>query len=88
MLHLSRRLLIAGASALAVAFMAPAASAQKKYDDGASDTEIRIGNTNPYSGPASAYGTIGKSIEAFFKKVNEEGGIKGRKINFITYDDG
>ena len=60
MLHLSRRLLIAGASALAVALTAAAASAQKKYDEGASDTEIRIGNTNPYSGPASAYGTIGK----------------------------
>ena len=87
MLHLSRRLLIAGASALALALTASAASAQKKYDDGASDTEIRIGNTNPYSGPASAYGTIGKVIEAYFKKVNEEGGVKGRKINFITYDD-
>jgi len=87
-MHLSRRLLIAGASALAVALGATAASAQKKYDEGASDTEIRIGNTNPYSGPASAYGTIGKVIEAYFKKINEEGGVKGRKINFITYDDG
>jgi branched-chain amino acid transport system substrate-binding protein len=88
MLHLSRRLLIAGASALALALTASAASAQKKYDEGASDTEIRIGNTNPYSGPASAYGTIGKVIEAYFKKVNDEGGVKGRKLNFITYDDG
>ena len=73
------------AVALAVAF--PVA-AQKKYDPGASDSEIRIGNTNPYSGPASAYGTIGKSIAAYFKMVNEQGGINGRKINFISYDDG
>jgi branched-chain amino acid transport system substrate-binding protein len=71
--------------ALALAF--PAA-AQKKYDPGASDTEIKIGNTNPYSGPASAYGTIGKSIAAYFKMVNEQGGINGRKVNFVTYDDG
>ena len=63
-------------------------AAQKKYDPGASDTEIKIGNTNPYSGPASAYGTIGKTIDAYFKKVNAEGGINGRKINFISYDDG
>ena len=62
--------------------------AQKKYDPGASDTEIKIGNTNPYSGPASAYGTIGKTIAAYFKMVNEQGGINGRKVNFITYDDG
>jgi ABC-type branched-subunit amino acid transport system substrate-binding protein len=73
------------AVALAVAF--PVA-AQKKYDPGASDGEIKIGNTNPYSGPASAYGTIGKSIAAYFKMVNEQGGINGRKINFISYDDG
>jgi branched-chain amino acid transport system substrate-binding protein len=64
------------------------ALAQKKYDPGASDSEIRIGNTNPYSGPASAYGTIGKSIAAYFKMVNDQGGINGRKINFISYDDG
>ena len=63
------------------------ASAQKKYDPGASDTEIKIGNINPYSGPASAYGIIGKTIAAYFNKVNAEGGINGRKINFITYDD-
>ena len=71
--------------ALAVAFPV---TAQKKYDPGASDSEIRIGNTNPYSGPASAYGTIGKSITAYFKMVNEQGGINGRKVNFISYDDG
>jgi branched-chain amino acid transport system substrate-binding protein len=63
-------------------------AAQKKYDPGASDTEIKIGNTNPYSGPASAYGTIGKTIAAYFTMVNEQGGINGRKIRFITYDDG
>ena len=55
---------------------------------GVTATEIKIGNTNPYSGPASAYGTIGKVIGAYFKKVNDEGGINGRKINYITYDDG
>jgi branched-chain amino acid transport system substrate-binding protein len=64
------------------------AAAQKKYDAGASDKEIKIGNTNPYSGPASAYGTIGKSIAAYFKMVNEQGGINGRRVNFISYDDG
>ena len=55
---------------------------------GVTATEIKIGNTNPYSGNASAYGTIGKTIAAYFKKVNDEGGINGRKINFISYDDG
>src|SRR3954471_2972979 len=63
------------------------ALAQKKYDTGATDTEIKIGNIMPYSGPASAYGVIGKTEEAYFKKVNAEGGINGRKINFISYDD-
>jgi branched-chain amino acid transport system substrate-binding protein len=61
--------------------------AQKKYDPGASDTEIRIGNIMPYSGPASAYGVIGKTEEAYFRKINAEGGINGRKINFVSYDD-
>ena len=61
--------------------------AQKKYDTGATDTEIKIGNIMPYSGPASAYGVIGKTEEAYFKKINAEGGINGRKINFISYDD-
>src|SRR3989440_3170356 len=64
------------------------ALAQKKYDTGATDTEIKIGNIMPYSGPASAYGVIGKTEEAYFKKINAEGGINGRKINFVTYDDG
>ena len=66
---------------------ASAALAQKKYDTGASDTEIKIGNIVPYSGPASAYGVVGKAMGAVFKKVNDEGGINGRKINFISYDD-
>ena len=64
------------------------ASAQKKYDPGASDTEIKVGNINPYSGPASAYGMIGRTIAAYFNKINAEGGVNGRKINFISYDDG
>jgi branched-chain amino acid transport system substrate-binding protein len=64
------------------------ASAQKKYDIGASDTEIKIGNIMPYSGPASAYGVIGKTEQAYFNKINAEGGINGRKINFVSYDDG
>jgi branched-chain amino acid transport system substrate-binding protein len=63
------------------------ALAQKKYDTGATDTEIKIGNIEAYSGPASAYGVIGKTEEAYFKKINAEGGINGRKINFISYDD-
>jgi branched-chain amino acid transport system substrate-binding protein len=74
------------ALALAVA-TSSTALAQKKYDIGASDTEIKIGNIMPYSGPASAYGVIGKTEEAYFRKINAEGGINGRKINFISYDD-
>ena len=69
------------------ATVATTAHAQKKYDPGASDTEIKIGNIMPYSGPASSYGVIGKTEEAFFKMINAEGGINGRKVNFITYDD-
>jgi branched-chain amino acid transport system substrate-binding protein len=64
------------------------ALAQKKYDTGATDGEIKIGNIMPYSGPASAYGVIGKTEAAYFRKINAEGGINGRKINFISYDDG
>ena len=63
------------------------AAAQKKYDPGVSDTEIKIGNIMPYSGPLSAYALIGRTQAAFFKKLNAEGGINGRKINFISYDD-
>jgi len=64
------------------------AYAQKKYDDGATDKEIKLGHTNPYSGPASAYGVIGKGLEAYWKSVNERGGINGRMVKFITLDDG
>src|SRR5882724_1704920 len=73
---------------LLAASVATAANAQKKYDPGATDTEIKIGNIMPYSGPLSAYATIGKTEAAYFRKINEEGGINGRKINFISYDDG
>ncbi|MDA9530908.1 MULTISPECIES: ABC transporter substrate-binding protein [Bradyrhizobium] len=75
------------AALVLAAALSTAASAQKKYDTGASDTEIKIGNIMPYSGPASAYGVIGKTEEAYFRKINAEGGINGRKINFVTYDD-
>jgi branched-chain amino acid transport system substrate-binding protein len=87
MTRLSRRLLLTNASAVALALVVTPASAQKKYDEGASDTEIKIGHTNPYSGNASAYGVIGKTHEAIFKMINDKGGINGRKITFITYDD-
>src|SRR5260370_40207901 len=74
------------AAVLAIAAAAPA-SAQKKYDTGASDTEIKIGQTMPYSGPLSSYSTIGKLEGAYFKMLNEKGGIGGRKIDFISVDD-
>ena len=70
-----------------LAATAGSASAQKKYDSGATDTEIKIGNIMPYSGPASAYGVIGRTEAAYFKKINDAGGINGRKINFVSYDD-
>jgi branched-chain amino acid transport system substrate-binding protein len=70
------------------AVVASPVAAQKKYDPGASDTEIKIGNIMPYSGPYSAFGEIGKTEAAYFEKINAEGGINGRKINFISYDDG
>ena len=82
-----RMLLTTALAGFAFAVAGPAV-AQKKYDPGASDTEIKVGNIMPYSGPASAYGLIGKTIDAYFKKVNAEGGINGRKVTFITYDDG
>ena len=84
----SRRGFIGGASALALLSGSRAAFAQKKYDNGASDTEIKLGHCGPYSGPASAYGVIGKGIEAYWKSVNDAGGINGRKVNFVTLDDG
>jgi branched-chain amino acid transport system substrate-binding protein len=82
-----KTLTIALAGITAVAF-GSSALAQKKYDPGASDTEIKVGGISPYSGPASAYGNIGKAIQAYFDKVNAEGGVNGRKINFISVDDG
>jgi branched-chain amino acid transport system substrate-binding protein len=84
----TRRGFVGGASALALLSASSAAFAQKKYDDGATDTEIKIGNTNPHSGPASSYAAIAKTIDAYFKSVNEAGGINGRKIKFISLDDG
>ena len=75
------------ATAVAVALSASSASAQKKYDTGATDTEIKIGQTNPFSGPASAYATIGKTQAAYIKMINDQGGVNGRKINLIQYDD-
>src|ERR1700709_1033166 len=80
----------AGAVAAALVLLVASsggALAQKKYDTGATDTEIKIGNIIPYSGPASAYGVIGKTETAYFKMVNDKGGINGRKVNFISYDD-
>jgi branched-chain amino acid transport system substrate-binding protein len=74
-------------TALLATVIAGTAQAQKKYDPGATDTEIKIGNIMPYSGPASAYATIGRTEKAYFDKLNAEGGINGRKINFISYDD-
>jgi branched-chain amino acid transport system substrate-binding protein len=81
---------IAAFATAVIAFVATSggALAQKKYDTGATDTEIKIGNIMPYSGPASAYGVIGKIEDAYFKMINDQGGVNGRKINFISYDDG
>ncbi len=81
------RLQVLSATIILLAATSTGAIAQKKYDTGATDTEIKIGNIMPYSGPASAYGVIGKTEAAYFKKINAEGGINGRKINFISYDD-
>ena len=78
----------AALAAVAIVCASQGALAQKKYDTGANDTEIKIGNIMPYSGPASAYGVIGKTEQAYFDKINAEGGINGRKIKFVTYDDG
>jgi branched-chain amino acid transport system substrate-binding protein len=79
--------LACGATAIVLA-LPISTIAQKKYDPGASDTEIKIGQTMPYSGPASAYSTLGKVEAAYFKKINDEGGINGRKIVFMSVDDG
>jgi branched-chain amino acid transport system substrate-binding protein len=87
-LKTNRRNFIGGVSAAAIVSSSSVAFGQKKYDEGATDTEIKIGHTNPYSGPASAYGVEGQLQQAFFKALNEAGGINGRKVTFITYDDG
>src|SRR5665811_1166443 len=73
---------------IAAVALGTAGLAQKKYDTGATDTEIKIGQTMPYSGPASAYGVIGKAATAYFRMINEQGGINGRKVNLISLDDG
>ena len=83
---ISRALLLSVSVIIAVATV-PAA-AQKKYAPGVSDSEIRIGQTMPYSGPASAYGAIGKSEAAYIAMINEQGGVNGRKINLLSLDDG
>src|SRR5215218_6050741 len=87
MLARSMRLAALPAAMALLAASVSGALAQKKYDTGATDTEIKIGNIIPYSGPASAYGTIGKTETAYFNMINAQGGINGRKINFISYDD-
>jgi branched-chain amino acid transport system substrate-binding protein len=85
---INRRTVITAAVALGVGFPVPRlARAQKKYDAGVSDTEIRIGNILPYSGPYSSYGVLGKTEACFFEMINEQGGIHGRRISFISYDD-
>ena len=74
-------------SGLIIAAASTPAAAQKKYDTGVTDTEIKIGNIMPYSGPASAYGIIGKTMSAYFRMINDNGGVNGRKINFISVND-
>jgi ABC-type branched-subunit amino acid transport system substrate-binding protein len=85
---MKRKLLTLALAGLSAALIGVPSFAQKKYDVGANDKEIKIGGISPYSGPASAYGAIGKAIDAYFKKVNAEGGVNGRMIKFITLDDG
>lgn len=87
-MSLTRRTLMIAAPLAALAIAAGPAMAQKMYGPGVTDTEIKIGNINPYSGPASAYGAIGKAIGAYFDMINAEGGINGRKIKYISLDDG
>ncbi len=85
---LSKGLCTAAIAAAVILCVSQGAFAQKKYDTGASDTEIKIGNIMPYSGPASAYGVIGNTEQAYFNMINAQGGINGRKINFLSDDDG
>src|SRR3954454_20010851 len=88
MLNSQSRLAAIGIAAIALAATSFDALAQKKYGPGVSDTEIKIGNIMPYSGPASAYSIVGKTMNAYFRMINDNGGINGRKITFISYDDG
>jgi len=85
---MKRTFLSAVLAGIGAALIASPAVAQKRYDSGANDKEIKIGGVSPYSGPASSYGTIGKGIKAYFDKVNAEGGINGRKLVWVSYDDG
>src|ERR1700758_5266509 len=88
--HTRRTLLVAAPAALAFGgplLRARPVRAAKQYGPGVTDTEIKIGNTCFYSGPASSYGTIGKAMAAYYRMVNDEGGVNGRKINFLSYDD-
>ena len=87
MQRLTRRTILAAAPSTLVLRTLPAAWAAKQYGPGVTDTEIKIGNTCFYSGPASSYGTIGKAMAAYYRMVNDEGGVNGRKINFLSYDD-
>src|SRR6516162_1887467 len=87
MKRITRRSILAAAPAT-VALAAVQARAAKNYGPGVTDSEIKIGNTAPYSGPASSYGAAFKTLVAYYRMVNETGGVNGRKINFISYDDG
>jgi branched-chain amino acid transport system substrate-binding protein len=87
MKRITRRSILAAAPATAALAAIPARAA-KQYGPGVTDAEIKIGNTGPYSGPASSYSTIPKSMAAYYRMLNETGGVNGRKINFISYDDG
>ncbi len=84
----NRRAFIAATAAITFAVSASQALAQKKYDTGASDTEIKIGQTVPFSGAYSVYANIGKTQAAYMRMINDQGGINGRKVKFISYDDG
>ena len=87
MSFVTRRLAAFSTAIILLVASGSGALSQKKYDTGATDTEIKIGNIMPYSGPASAWGIIGKTEAAYFRKINAEGGINGRKITFVSYDD-
>ena len=86
--RINRRVLVVALVTATLGAVPGMAQAQKKYDQGATDTEIKIGNISPYSGPASSYGAVGKTAGAYFDKINAEGGINGRKIKFVSLDDG